>query len=41
MSKNESKTGENQEKMNQKIQKAIKSVESCVERVREKLTLKR
>jgi len=41
MSKNESKTGENQEKTNQKIQKSTKSVGSCVERARGKITLKR
>lgn len=37
MSKNESKTGENQEKINQKIQKITKSVGSCVERARGKI----
>ena len=41
MSKNESKMGENQEKTNQKIQKPTKSVGSCVERARGKLTAKR
>jgi hypothetical protein len=41
MSKNESKMGENQEKTNQKIQKPTKSVGSCVERMKRKITLKR